>query len=396
MLNNIILKPYDIKSCKWLLINQDSFFVINEETKNLIEYIKNSLSVETAMFELSIRYNVELTEIKLFLESKFNEFGISFEDKKILIVNKPFMKHKKILFKSNFCKNTSKWCQSLISKKYFHYIFLTLMLINICFIFLLKPISLLNSNINQIIILIFILLPAVIFHELGHVGATEKFGAKNGGVGIGLFLFFPVLYSDVTKIWLLEKKERIIVNLSGVYIQSYYSLGLFILATVFKQQIFFNCAFLIFVSGIYQLFPFIRSDGYWLISDLSGIYNLKKRSNILEQIKLLKTKQKINFFILVYGILDSFFIFFIIYLMVFKNWNYFKNIPFLFIENLKNGLTFQFSKINFDYKIISYLIIYFILINIVFKQIVFTKKIYFPWLCRAVSENIQKIIARQN
>lgn len=44
-------------------------------------------------------------------------------------------------------------------------------------------------------------------HELGHASACKHFGLKHGGIGFGLYLNFPVLYTDVTEIWKLNRKN---------------------------------------------------------------------------------------------------------------------------------------------------------------------------------------------
>ena len=60
------------------------------------------------------------------------------------------------------------------------------------------------------------------FHELGHASACKYFGIQHGGIGFGLYLNFPVLYTDVTEVWKLKRGQRCVVNLAGVYFQSYW------------------------------------------------------------------------------------------------------------------------------------------------------------------------------
>ena len=55
-----------------------------------------------------------------------------------------------------------------------------------------------------------------LFHELGHASACKHFGIRHGGIGFGLYLNFPVLYTDVTEVWRLRRADRCIVNLGGV------------------------------------------------------------------------------------------------------------------------------------------------------------------------------------
>ena len=50
------------------------------------------------------------------------------------------------------------------------------------------------------------------FHELGHAAACKYFGIRHGGIGFGLYLNFPVLYTDVTEVWkLYNQLEPIII-----------------------------------------------------------------------------------------------------------------------------------------------------------------------------------------
>ncbi len=45
------------------------------------------------------------------------------------------------------------------------------------------------------------------FHELGHASACRHYGVSHGGVGVGLYLSFPVFYTDVTDTWRLKENN---------------------------------------------------------------------------------------------------------------------------------------------------------------------------------------------
>ena len=124
----------------------------------------------------------------------------------------------------------------------------------------------------------------LLFHELGHAAAAKGFGVDPQEIGFGFYLIFPVFYADVTAVWQLDKYERIIVNIGGVYFQalinvfiifflcffSEYSLSLKIIA-LFLYKI--NIAVI-----LYSLMPFFRNDGYWIYSDLFELPNLNQRA----------------------------------------------------------------------------------------------------------------------
>lgn len=128
--------------------------------------------------------------------------------------------------------------------------------------------------------LLFCALTAATFllHELGHAAATARWGQKPAEIGIGLYLIFPVLFSNVTSAWALTLRQRIVVNLGGIYLQ-----GLAI-ACLVPFQIHGNDPVLALVivlnlfSILVNLNPFFRFDGYWIYSDLFGIPNLRERS----------------------------------------------------------------------------------------------------------------------
>ena len=124
----------------------------------------------------------------------------------------------------------------------------------------------------------------VFFHELGHATAAARFGVAPKTIGFGFYLIFPVFFTDVTNVWRLNKHQRIVVNLAGVYFQLLFSallIGVFYLipaahgltrtltGTVLSMNIF---------VVLYSLNPFLRNDGYWVYSDFFEVPNLMSRS----------------------------------------------------------------------------------------------------------------------
>jgi putative peptide zinc metalloprotease protein len=58
-----------------------------------------------------------------------------------------------------------------------------------------------------------------ILHEFGHAAAGKRFGATPGDIGFGFYFIAPVFFSDLSDVWKLPPKERIIVNLGGIYFE---------------------------------------------------------------------------------------------------------------------------------------------------------------------------------
>ncbi len=146
-----------------------------------------------------------------------------------------------------------------------------------------EDLLLFNSIVNIYMVfgmLVFALLSSL-FHELGHASACKYFGVRHGGIGFGLYLNFPVLYTDVTDIWKLNRKKRMVVNIAGVYFQSLCMIGLLI-GFFFTGNDMLRYLILIMNFGfLMTLNPFFKFDGYWIMSDLLGVPNLRSRSKEL-------------------------------------------------------------------------------------------------------------------
>ena len=108
------------------------------------------------------------------------------------------------------------------------------------------------------------------FHELGHASACRYFKVEHGGIGLGLYLTFPVFFTDVTKIWTLPRKQRAVVNSAGIYFQLIFLLPLILLSFIIPNDFFIYFVFVINLNFLLTMNPFFKFDGYWMMSDLLG------------------------------------------------------------------------------------------------------------------------------
>ena len=125
------------------------------------------------------------------------------------------------------------------------------------------------------------------FHELGHAFACKVYGLKVPTMGVMLMMIFPFLYTDTTESWKLESRaKRIWIGSAGVLAE----LQLAVIATLLwavlpdgpvKQACFYLCTAAWIATLAINLSPFLRWDGYWVLSDLVGIQNLRERSNTM-------------------------------------------------------------------------------------------------------------------
>jgi putative peptide zinc metalloprotease protein len=111
-------------------------------------------------------------------------------------------------------------------------------------------------------------------HELGHAGACARFGVRPGSIGLALYLVFPVFYSDVSRIWRLNRRQRIAVDVGGLYVQCLCGAGYALLYLQTHSAAFFLAVSLISAAALLDLNPLFRFDGYWIVSDALGVSGL--------------------------------------------------------------------------------------------------------------------------
>jgi putative peptide zinc metalloprotease protein len=112
------------------------------------------------------------------------------------------------------------------------------------------------------------------FHEFGHAAAARRGGATPGVMGMGLYLFWPAFYTDVTDSYRLGRAGRLRTDLGGLYFNAIVAVG--IVGVWWFSQ---NDALLLVVATqilqmLRQLTPLIRFDGYHVLADLTGVPDL--------------------------------------------------------------------------------------------------------------------------
>jgi putative peptide zinc metalloprotease protein len=112
---------------------------------------------------------------------------------------------------------------------------------------------------------------ATAFHEIGHASACRFGGAKPGGMGAAIYLVWPAFFCDVTDAYRLDRRGRLRTDLGGVYFNAVFCVlvaGLF-MATRYEPLILLLVTQHLLV--LQQLLPLLRFDGYYVLSDLTGV-----------------------------------------------------------------------------------------------------------------------------
>ena len=132
---------------------------------------------------------------------------------------------------------------------------------------------------------VFVVIKAV--HELGHAFSCRRFGGECHELGLMLLVFVPTPYVDASSAWAFPNKwKRAFVGAAGMIVELFVASLCSILwrntgdATYpLVHQLAFNAMFIASVSTIlFNANPLLRYDGYYILSDVLEIPNLRQKS----------------------------------------------------------------------------------------------------------------------
>lgn len=112
------------------------------------------------------------------------------------------------------------------------------------------------------------------FHELGHASAARYGGATPGGMGMGIYLVWPAFYTDVTDTYRLPRRDRLRVDLGGLYFNAVVAVITMGVWLLWHQDALLLLIALQVLQMVKQLSPIIRADGYHILSDATGVPDL--------------------------------------------------------------------------------------------------------------------------
>ena len=128
-----------------------------------------------------------------------------------------------------------------------------------------------------------------VLHEFGHGLACKRFGGECHEMGIMLLVFTPCLYCNVSDSWMLNNRwHRAAIAAAGMYVE-------FFLAAVATwvwwysvpgvvHYLALNVMFVCSVSTLlFNANPLMRYDGYYILSDLAEIPNLRQKASKILQ-----------------------------------------------------------------------------------------------------------------
>jgi putative peptide zinc metalloprotease protein len=125
---------------------------------------------------------------------------------------------------------------------------------------------------------------AKVLHELGHAMTAHRYGCRVPTMGVAFMAMYPMLYTDASETWkLTTRRQRLAVASAGIAAE----LGLAAFATLawsfmedgsLRSGVFLLASSTWIMTLIVNLSPFMRFDGYYLLSDWLRIENLQSRA----------------------------------------------------------------------------------------------------------------------
>lgn len=270
--------------------------------------LKRAVEAETT---LSVDLS-EIHELAIFLQSNgllaFNPQSAVFKDK-----TEPLWKkilHSYLYFTiplfapEKFLKDTLPYVRPLLSRG-----FITIMLglLSVAAMLTLPRIDEFFHSFSQFLSLegvirgLIVLALIKVVHELAHAYTATKYGVAVPHIGFAVIVLYPVLYTETTGSWQLSsRKQRFHIGMAGI-------LAELCLAAVFLllwnmapagsqlQGISFTVVTISLVGSLLiNLNPLMRFDGYYMMSDASGIENLQQRSLMFARRQIRKILFNLN------------------------------------------------------------------------------------------------------
>lgn len=133
-------------------------------------------------------------------------------------------------------------------------------------------------------------------HELGHALTATRYGLRVAHMGVAFVVMWPMLYTDTGESWRLHRsRQRLAIASAGVITE----LAIAGLATLgwnlaedgsaLKQALFFLASTAWLISLTLNISPFMRFDGYFILSDALDMPNLHERAGGLAKVAMRRT-----------------------------------------------------------------------------------------------------------
>lgn len=132
-------------------------------------------------------------------------------------------------------------------------------------------------------------------HEIGHAVTATRYGVRVAHMGVALLVMFPMLYTDTSESWKLSNpRQRLAIASAGIITELAIA-GLSTLAWSLapdggvRNALFFLATTSWVLTLLINVSPFMRFDGYFILTDLLDFPNLHERSGAMARTWLRRT-----------------------------------------------------------------------------------------------------------
>jgi putative peptide zinc metalloprotease protein len=307
-----------------LVVYNNNCYHIGDMLFDCLVQLKNGNSFKDIVLTCKKKYGYEGDDIQENVSQAVDAIANSSVKDQVSFVDRIYLKIR--LFKENFIAEVAKRIQFLFNKRIMAGVIIAFILSSV--LVCSRYMSCLDQTLhfgvarwaNLIATNYLSLLIIAFFHEFGHATASYRCGIRPKEIGFGIYMVFPVFYTDVSKIWNISKNKRLLVNVGGIYFQMVLALLLTVMLFLSENPEYRFLLMSVIVMNLfmlaYSLFPFFRNDGYWVYSDFFKIDNLSYNSKQFPKVffcimtnKMMPWKEKMKILkadlpLLLYSIFD--------------------------------------------------------------------------------------------
>ncbi len=123
-----------------------------------------------------------------------------------------------------------------------------------------------------------------VLHEFGHGLTCKHFGGECHEMGVMILVLTPCLYCNVSDSWMLPNKwHRAAIGAAGMFIEVTIAAACTFIWWFTEPGLLNNlCLNVIFISSVSTILfnanPLLRYDGYYILSDITEIPNLRQKA----------------------------------------------------------------------------------------------------------------------
>jgi putative peptide zinc metalloprotease protein len=121
-------------------------------------------------------------------------------------------------------------------------------------------------------------------HEFGHAFMAKRAGCRVQSMGVAFMVLLPMFYTDVSDAWRVnDRRARLLIGAGGVLAELLLACIALLVWSLLPDGPARTAAFMLasatwITTLVVNLNPFMRFDGYFLLSDLWEVDNLQGRA----------------------------------------------------------------------------------------------------------------------